>query len=800
MAERQRVVVVQTHPVQYLAPWFRWIAEHAPSIDLTVLYAVEPTARAQAAGFGGQFVWELPLRQGYANRVLSPEPYDQSLDAATFSNVDAVDLEDALGAIGPHAVVVPGWHAAVYRRALDVCDKRGWPAIYRGDSTLASGRHGIPAWVRGLATRARLKRFDAYLAVGTRSREYLRAHGAPDPLIFTSPHAVDSGFFERAAATRCSAERAMLTARFGLDPAKRVILFAGKLQPQKRPLDALHAVSRMQRPAQLLVVGRGPLDAECQAVARRLKVSCAFAGFLQPHEMVEAYAASDVMVLPSAGETWGLVVNEALAGGLPCVVSDMVGCHPDLVSDDNGGVYPAGDVTALAATLDTVCGRLDEGHSFAAAGAARAATHSFQEATAGLELALRRLGCRARADRPASATRRVVACCGSMTSAGGLERMTFEVLRLARERGAHVHCIVNTWGSSGIVDMADEIGASWSTGFYWYPMQRRLWRPTVAARVFSDVLRTSAGLLRDAWRQRPTVVLLPDYTVVLRNLPALLPLRLIGIRIVHRLGTAPDVGAGYRRMWRWCIAPVSHTLVCNSAFTARELAACGVPAEKIAVAPNVLPVGRRTERVSHPIPGRIVYAGQIIPGKGVHLLIDAVALLVARGHDVSLDIVGDMGGWESPTWAGYQADLRARARHRSLKGRVRFLGWRDDVPLAMAEAWLHAAPSLPEIREAFGIVVLEAKSAGVPSIVGSSGALPDLVTHQVDGWVATQPTAEAFAEGLAWFLDADRRAGASVAARASLTPDSPLAFAAAWDAAFAWDGVLDSPMESGTCP
>jgi glycosyltransferase involved in cell wall biosynthesis len=327
-----------------------------------------------------------------------------------------------------------------------------------------------------------------------------------------------------------------------------------------------------------------------------------------------------------------------------------------------------------------------------------------------------------------------------------------------------------------------------------------MWRPAVAARVIGDVLRTSGGLLLDAWRQRATAILVPDHTAVMRNLPALLLLRVAGVRIVHRLGTAPEDGAGYRRLWRWCIAPVSHTLVCNSAFTARELAACGVPAAKIAVAPNVLPVDRRRAGLPHPMPGRIVYAGQIIPGKGVHLLIDAVALLVGRGHEVSLDIAGNMGGWESPTWAGYQADLRAKARHRALRGRVRFLGWQSDVPALMAAAWLHAAPSLPEIREGFGIVVLEAKSGGVPSIVGASGALPDLIAHGVDGWVVREPTAEAIAEGITMFLGGEARAHASAAARSSLTRSSPAAFAAAWDAAFEWTGALDCPVESGSCP
>jgi glycosyltransferase involved in cell wall biosynthesis len=353
-----------------------------------------------------------------------------------------------------------------------------------------------------------------------------------------------------------------------------------------------------------------------------------------------------------------------------------------------------------------------------------------------------------------------------------------------------VHCVVNTWGSSHIVDMADAIGASWSTGFYWYRLERRIWRPLVAARLTWDVAATSLGLVRDARRTKATTVLVPDYSTVLRNLPALWLLRLAGCRVVHRLGVAPDEGVEYQRLWRWLIAPPSHALVCNSSFTAAALERTGVPERKILLVPNVLPAGRGRGGAATPVPGRILYAGQIIPAKGLHLLIDAIADLVERGHDVTLDVAGDIDGWESPSWRGYRADLRRRVSSRGLERRVRFLGWRNDVPSLMATAWLHAAPSMPELREGFGIVVLEAKSAGVPSIVGASGALPEHVEHGVDGWIARQPTAMALAEGLEYFLaDPARRHAAAAAARQSLARFSPDAFEDAWSAALTGDRV-----------
>jgi glycosyltransferase involved in cell wall biosynthesis len=732
--------------------------------------------------------------------VLNARAFDADLDSAAQPSLDAPDLEAALSDLDPDAVVVPGWHAAVYRRALSVCRRRAWPVLYRGDSTRASGRAGVPRVIRPTVTRLRLKRFDGYLAVGTRSREYLIAHGALDPLIFASPHAVDCDRWAAAGRPRPGGSRRAVVERFGLDPAWPIVLFAGKLQPVKRPLDLVRAMTKIGQRAQLLIAGAGPLEAECRAEAERLGVGAAFAGFLNQQAMADAYAAADVLVLPSASDTWGFAVQEALASGVPCVVSDQVGCQPDLVgTPETGLVFPVGNVEALASAVGSVLARQQAGHSYASACQHTAAAKSFAAATDGLVRAIDRLE-RRRARVPSHSSRTLIACCGGMTLPGGLERMTFEVLRVARRREIAVHCVVNTWGSSDIVDLADAIGATWSTGFYWYRLDRRLWRPLVAARMAWDVAATSADLIRDALRVRPTAVLVPDYTTVLRNLPALWLLRLAGCRVIHRLGTAPDEGSGYARLWRWLVAPASHALVCNSPFTARALGRTGVPGRKILVVANALPAGRSVECAGAPVPGRVLYAGQIIPAKGVHLLIEAVAVLGARGHDVTLDVAGDIDGWESPSWEGYRADLRRRVAAHGLEGRVRFLGWREDVPSLMATAWLHAAPSLPEIREGFGIVVLEAKSAGVPSIVGASGALPDLVEHGVDGWIARAPTAEALAEGLEYFIaDPSRRESAAAAARRSLARFSPVAFEDAWLAAITGDEALDGATEGTAC-
>ena len=104
----------------------------------------------------------------------------------------------------------------------------------------------------------------------------------------------------------------------------------------------------------------------------------------------------------------------------------------------------------------------------------------------------------------------------------------------------------------------------------------------------------------------------------------------------------------------------------------------------------------------------------------------------------------------------------------------------------MARASVHCCPSLPEIREAFGLVVLEAKLSGLPSVVLPSGYLPDLVDHRVDGWVCSGATADALAEGLRFYLEDTRRLrSAAEAARESARRFDPERYADQWQQVFA---------------
>ena len=116
-----RLTIVQTHPVQYFAPWFRHIASACPDIELTVLYAVQPSPEQQAAGFTDAFEWDIPLLDGYTSVTAAHDYANADVSSAAFRGVDVKDIGAALKATRPDVVLIPGWHSITYLRAVRWC-------------------------------------------------------------------------------------------------------------------------------------------------------------------------------------------------------------------------------------------------------------------------------------------------------------------------------------------------------------------------------------------------------------------------------------------------------------------------------------------------------------------------------------------------------------------------------------------------------------------------------------------------------------------------------------------------------
>jgi glycosyltransferase involved in cell wall biosynthesis len=346
-----RVGLLATHPVQYYVPWYRALAS---VVDLRVFYCQRPTPEQQAAaGFGVPFEWDVPLLDGYDHQFLANRARRPAL--GSFWGCDTPEIADLIRAERPDAFIVHGWGTRAYWQAMWACWREGIPLMVQGDSQLPTARPWLWRQGKRLVYGAFIPRFDAYLVVGERARQYYLRYAADPQRMFFCPRAVDNTFFA-AAADRIRPERSRLRASWGIPADAIVFLFAGKFVPKKRPHDFVRAVAEVAGSRSRvwgLMVGDGPLRASVERIVSSASSPISFAGFMNQTQMPRAYAASDALVLPSdGGETWGLVVNEAMASGLAVVVSDQVGCAPDLVvPSKTGETFPCGSVSELAAVL-----------------------------------------------------------------------------------------------------------------------------------------------------------------------------------------------------------------------------------------------------------------------------------------------------------------------------------------------------------------------------------------------------------------------------------------------------------------
>jgi len=227
----------------------------------------------------------------------------------------------------------------------------GVPMVVRAESNAMRRR---AAW-KSAIHRAFLRNFECHIAIGTGSRDFYLAAGVGAERIFLAPYCVDNNRFSQSAAQRAQ-HRREFRARWKI-PAEAIVFgYVGKLQPKKHILDLLSAALRARNeiPAMhVLVVGAGEEAQQAQAFALAHALPAVFTGFVNQADIASCYAAMDILVLPSDdGETWGLVVNEAMNCGVPAIVSDRVGCGPDLVLEGRTGLrFPFGDPDALAAAM-----------------------------------------------------------------------------------------------------------------------------------------------------------------------------------------------------------------------------------------------------------------------------------------------------------------------------------------------------------------------------------------------------------------------------------------------------------------
>lgn len=335
------LVILTDEPAPYREPVFQELARR---LDLLVIYVSETSLR-------GWDWWR--YARGHECRFASiPRPVT-AIQWARAAN----RLRGLLDEARPRAIVVGGWNLPTSWAALLYGRAHRTPVALWVESTLLDARK--PHSPRELAKRVLQSMATSAIVPGTRSAEYVRSFGATT--VDVAPNAVNNADF---------APRRPETPR----STAKTVTYVGRLAPEKG-LDTLVAALVALAPrcdVEVIVVGDGPQRNQVHAALEQAGVGVCFTGLLmEPSAIAEVLWRSDVLVLPSTSDVWGLVVNEAMAAEVPVVVSNVVGCGPDLVTPGlTGEVFTSGDPADLARALERV---LVRGRPAEVRGACRAA-------------------------------------------------------------------------------------------------------------------------------------------------------------------------------------------------------------------------------------------------------------------------------------------------------------------------------------------------------------------------------------------------------------------------------------------
>ena len=339
----KRLILITELIAPYRVPEFNALAEH-PDIDLHVIFLAEtdPSMRQWR-------VYKDEIRFSY--EVLPSWRWQVGPSNVLMNR----GLGRALRTADPDAMVVGGYNYPASWQALFWAHRRSVPFCLWSESNSADRRSHRKV-VELLKTRF-LRDCCGFVVPGRSSRQYLLDLGVRDKPIFIAPNAVDNDLFSRLAHT---ATKDAHRIRTDYKLPDRFFLYVGRLIPSKGVFDLLEAYaglkSEIRSEVGLVFVGDGASQAQLTKRASGIhpgRVQCF--GFIHREQLPEFYSLAEAFVFPTHSDPWGLVVNEAMACGLPIIATNVGGCVADLVEDGwNGFVIPASQPVQLTAALETI--------------------------------------------------------------------------------------------------------------------------------------------------------------------------------------------------------------------------------------------------------------------------------------------------------------------------------------------------------------------------------------------------------------------------------------------------------------
>jgi len=350
----KKVIFFNSHPIQYFAPLYKKMTQEG--VDVEVWYGSDESIKGSIdQQFGVKVKWNIPLLKGYSYRFFKNYSWKPSIYNGFFGLIN-IGILAALWKTPKSLVIVHGWGYLINVLILIAAKIAGHTVGIRSETPLNQEllKSKKILFFKRLVFKSFLFRWiDTFFYIGLQNKEFYQYHGIKEEQLIFCPYAVDNLRFQQAANQLLPIKKD-LREEMMLSPSTKIILFSGKYIHKKRPMDLLHVYAKLKMSnVALIMVGEGELRPQMEAFIAEKKMENVFlTGFINQNEISKYYAVADVFVMCSGvGETWGLVVNEALNFKLPIVVSDIPGCAYDLIEDGIGFTYSIGNKDELFRSL-----------------------------------------------------------------------------------------------------------------------------------------------------------------------------------------------------------------------------------------------------------------------------------------------------------------------------------------------------------------------------------------------------------------------------------------------------------------
>jgi glycosyltransferase involved in cell wall biosynthesis len=327
---------------------------------------IEPTPYISGLVDALRRIWAGPIEAYYISTDLT-QPWrlelagaqDAVLPAGFFSLLRA--LWSVLRRDRKHTIVhLAGWgHAALFG-AMMIAAVLGIPVAVESDTPDGRPVGNFRRLLKILFYPCLFRVPRRFFPGGTRQAQYLARFGVDPARMTVAQMTVDVDAIRRFGAEERASVRSAARVRWGMSADERVVLYVGRLEDYKGVQVLLAAFARTASEENglcLAIAGDGTLRSRIEAIAAAPDRRVSYLGRLSGDDVLRAYIAADIFVLPSLSESWGLAVNEAMACGLPVIVSDQVGCANDLVQrGETGLVVGAQCENELASAIRQLAG------------------------------------------------------------------------------------------------------------------------------------------------------------------------------------------------------------------------------------------------------------------------------------------------------------------------------------------------------------------------------------------------------------------------------------------------------------